>query len=114
MEDTYRRIESQIEQRSDSLQRLAKHSLTWVLYAKRRLNEDELCEAVSFEPSTEPRTILQRYTLKDILDACANLLYLEDVFCSEFSPNASEDTQRCLSLWGSARIPCGDVLVLST
>jgi hypothetical protein len=80
MEDTYRRIESQIEQRSDSLQRLAKHSLTWVLYAKRRLNEDELCEAVSFEPSTEPRTILQRYTLKDILDACANLLYLEDGF----------------------------------
>jgi Ankyrin repeats (3 copies) len=80
MEDTYRRIESQIEQRPDSLRRLAEHSLTWVLCAKRLLNELELCEAVSFEPSTEPRTILQRYTLKDILDACANLLYLEGGF----------------------------------
>ena len=78
MEGTYRRIEPQIETRPDSLQRLAKQSLTWVLYAKRRLNQYELCEAVSFEPSAEPREDSQSYTLKDIFDACCSLLYLED------------------------------------
>jgi hypothetical protein len=78
MHDIYRRIEDQIKQKPENLQALAERSLTWVFYAERRLEEDEFIAAASYKPGSNIHDKSRDYSIDDILDSCANLLYVEN------------------------------------
>ncbi|OCL05705.1 ankyrin, partial [Glonium stellatum] len=74
LEETYKRIVSQIDDQPENIKLLALQSLMWVLYSKRPLSQDELQNAVAIRHPIKSCRELDLPNFEAILDACANLI----------------------------------------
>ncbi|KAI5840860.1 hypothetical protein DFP73DRAFT_611679 [Morchella snyderi] len=79
MGPTYNYCSKKLEAGIPALSKLEKRALTWVLFAARPLDLEELVHAVTIDQSmkSKSRTILYRYNGNTIIEVCANLVTIE-------------------------------------
>ncbi|KAI9860062.1 MAG: hypothetical protein M1813_006410, partial [Trichoglossum hirsutum] len=80
LDQTYTRALQQIQQLALPLQELARRCFVWVIYAERPLHVGELLEAVQIEDSSGKRENLTRYGEDVVIEACVNLLEVDNGF----------------------------------
>jgi len=78
LDNTYKRILHQIDEQGDYMKTLALKAFTWVLYAIRSLRVNELRNALATEGPVRRREDLDLDSIDVILEACANLLIVEN------------------------------------
>jgi hypothetical protein len=78
LDDTYVRIVQHIENRKPPERDLALRTLMWILYAKRPLRIQELQHALAADRAYQTKTDIDPDPVEVILEACGNLIMVEN------------------------------------